>query len=273
MVTRFYYLLGAIFLFSLGTDVPKPIYPHYVLNFTTSYFTVGSVISGLGYSRVFIEAPLGMVIDRFGRQKIAIIGSISLVASALIGSLALDLNYLVLSVVLSGLSSSLFFSSAFGMINDLAPLKRIGGYFGRNIATIFLGSIFGPLLGGYTANQYGLRAPFIVSSCVAVAALILLLKGTGEAYKRITQGEEEPQLSYLGYLQKLTGLKKLIFVNLLGFLNSFTMSCIASTILPIFGGETIGLNYTQIGMILSVMSIYADPPHPFHITRSRDRRH
>lgn len=94
-VARFYYLLGAIFLFSLGTNVPKPIYPHYVLTFTTSYFTVGAVLSGLGYSRVFIEAPLGMVVERYGRRRIAILGSFSLVASALIGGLAPDLAYLV----------------------------------------------------------------------------------------------------------------------------------------------------------------------------------
>jgi DHA1 family multidrug resistance protein-like MFS transporter len=255
MVARFYYLLGAIFLFSFGTNVPKPIYPHYVLTFTASYITVGSVLAGLGYSRVFIEAPLGMVVDRYGRRRIAIIGSLSLIASALIGGLAPDLIYLVSSVVLSGISSSLFFSSAFGMINDLAPPRRIGGHFGSNIAAIFLGSIFGPFLGGYIASQYGLRVPFIVSSGVAFVALILLLKGTGEANGRATQVEEGSQYGHLDYLRKLGGSKKLIFVNLLGFLNPFTMSCIVSTVLPIFGGETIGLNYAQIGMILSVMSI------------------
>jgi MFS family permease len=255
MVTRFYYLLGAIFLFSLSTNVPKPIYPHYVLTFTASYITVGSVLAGLGYSRVLIEAPLGMVIDRYGRRRIAIIGSFSLVTSAIIGGLAPDLAYLVSSVVLSGLSSSLFFSSAFGMINDLAPPRKIGGYFGSNIAAIFLGSIFGPLLGGYIASQFGLRAPFFVSSGIAVTALILLLKGTGETNGRVIQVENGPQYSPLSYIRKVGGSKKLIFVNLHGFLNPFTMSCIVSTVLPIFGGETIGLNYTQIGIVLSVMSI------------------
>jgi DHA1 family multidrug resistance protein-like MFS transporter len=255
MSARFYYLLVTIFLFSLSTNVPKPIYPHYVLSFTTSYLVVGSVLSGLGYSRVFIETPLSLIVDRYGRRRIALLGNFILVVSALIGGLALDLFYLIISVILSGLSSSLFFSSSFGIIKDLAPSKRIGGYFGSNIAAIFLGSIFGPLLGGYLSSLYGLRIPFLAASGFALISLGLLYKGTGETREKTIQTVEKSQYNPLIYIRKLVSSKKLIFINLLGFLNPFTMSCIVSTILPIYGREIIGLNFTQIGMILSIMSV------------------
>ncbi len=255
MERKFFYLLASIFLFSLSTDIPKPIYPHYVLSFGASYFMVGSVLSGLGYSRMLIEAPLGMIIDRYGRRRIAIIGGFFSVASALFGGLAIDLSFLVFSVVFSGISSSLFFASSFVMINDLTPSKKTGGFFGSTIAAIFLGSIFGPLLGGYLANKHGLRAPFVVSSIISAVALSFIFIGTREVGEKTIPLKERHRYHHLRYIHKLFNSKRLMFINLLGFLNPFIMSCIVSTVLPIYGEKQIGLDYTLIGMVFSVISI------------------
>jgi len=55
--------------------------------------TTGSVLSGFGYSRVFIEIPLEMIIDRYGRRRIAMMGGLFSVVSALFVGLALDLSF------------------------------------------------------------------------------------------------------------------------------------------------------------------------------------
>ena len=249
----FFYLLAAVFLFSLGAGALKPILPNYALSLGASYLIVGSVISGLGYSRVFIEIPLGMVIDRYGRKRIAMAGVLFSAIGALLGSLAVEISSLFLFIILSGLSSSLFFASTFAIINDLAPPEKTGSYFGSNIAAIFLGPIFGPLLGGYLASSYGLRTPFIISLIIAVIALLFVIIGTRELMEKNIHNRDSVS-NRLSYIQRLFRSKRLIFINSLGFLNPFTMSCIASTILPIYGGQFLGLNFTLIGVIFSVMS-------------------
>src|SRR3990170_1156105 len=101
MRAGFFFLLAAIFLFSLGASALKPILPNYALSLGASYLIVGSVLSGLGYSRVFIEIPLGMVIDRYGRKRIAMAGVIFSAIGALLGGLAVEISSLFMFVILS----------------------------------------------------------------------------------------------------------------------------------------------------------------------------
>jgi len=240
---RFFFLLTAVFLFSLSISVPKPILPNYVLSFGASFLLVGSILSGLGYSRLFIEIPLGVAIDRHGKRRIVILGALLSAMGAFLGGLAFDLSFLFMYVILSGVSGSFFFAPTFAMVNDLAPPKKTGSYFGGNIAAIFLGPIFGSLLGGYLADAFGLRMPFIVSAVIASAAL-------GFAYLG-TRGFEEnlrPKGKYLSpvsYFKKIYHSRRLLFINLLGFCNPFTMSCISATVLPIYTAKILGLDYVS----------------------------
>ena len=254
MALKDFALITAIFLFSLSSSATKPTLPNYVLSFGVSYIVVGSVLSGLGYSRLLVEAPLGIAIDKIGRRRIALAGIVFSIVGAVIGGLATDVSFLYAYVILTGLASSLFFSSIFTIINEIAPPKETGGYYGGSIAAIYLGSIVGPPLGGYLSTNQNLRMPFAASALLTAVALVFVAAGTkGYSYTMTDSGSSD----YYEYLRRLFVSRRLFFVNLVGFLNPFTMSCVASTILPLYGEKYLGLDFARIGVVFAVMSIFS----------------
>jgi MFS family permease len=56
----------AQFMYSLARNLINPFFPSYVASFGVSYAVVGVVLASFGVTRVFIEIPGGVLIDRLG---------------------------------------------------------------------------------------------------------------------------------------------------------------------------------------------------------------
>ncbi len=130
-----------------------------------------------GFSRPFS----GKLTDTIGRVPIMIVGTL---VSALAGVL-----YIFVGTVMAFFALRMFhgFSTGFkptgtsAYVADIVPSHRRGEAMGIMSLAGTLGMAFGPKLGGFLANNYGLNVMYIASSCLALLS-ILILAGMKESH-------------------------------------------------------------------------------------------
>jgi DHA1 family multidrug resistance protein-like MFS transporter len=139
--------------------------------------------SGVAFGATFVgtavTAPLwGHLADRFGRKPMLIRAAIGMaVVMSMIG-IAHNVIELVALRLLAGLLGG-YASASIVMIGTQAPRERAGWALGILSTGALMGSLVGPLVGGFLPTWVGLRGTFFVGGAmiaVAAAATILLVR-------------------------------------------------------------------------------------------------
>lgn len=119
--------------------------------------------------------PVGTAVARFGRRQTMIAGTIAiLVLSALTGLSSTIAQFIALRFLMGG-AMALWSISRHTYIADTVPIQHRGralslfGGMGR------LGTLIGPIIGGYVGEHVGLAAPFFVQSGVALITVVLVI--------------------------------------------------------------------------------------------------
>jgi MFS family permease len=60
------------------------------------------------------------------------------------------------------------------MLNELLPIKNRGTIYGRYMAFVSLGLVVGPVIGGFFAENIGIRALFYFSGCLGALGVLIL---------------------------------------------------------------------------------------------------
>jgi MFS family permease len=136
----------------------------------TSFLLAGAVLV------LAVTQPLfGHLSDKYGRNRLMMIGMLSL-----IGLLVTMIDYvrrpgqvlfLAPFIVIFGLGSFAFAPAALATLGDFAPSGGRGVTMGVYSLVISLGTIIGPLLGGYLLDHYGLSSLFYAALLILMAAL------------------------------------------------------------------------------------------------------
>jgi DHA1 family multidrug resistance protein-like MFS transporter len=114
----------------------------------------------------------GGVSDRVGRKPILLIGIAGYVITMIWFGLATELWMLFAARILSGILSSATAPTTMAYIGDSTPEDERGGGMGLLGAAAGIGTIFGPVLGGFLADT-SLATPFFVAAGLAMLSLIL----------------------------------------------------------------------------------------------------
>lgn len=118
----------------------------------------------------------GRLGDRFGQSRVYLIGlavyAVSLVLAA-VPSSGEVWWMLVAARALQGLGSAIFLPQAFGLINRLFPADGRGLAFAAWGVVGSLGSLAGPILGGYLAGAFGWQSVFTAQAAIAVVGLVI----------------------------------------------------------------------------------------------------
>ncbi len=105
---------------------------------------------------IILGIPIGMLIDKVGRKKIAIVSIVLESISLILFALSEDLIFLIITGILWVLFMAMWHISAQTWIKDLYPAEKYGQFSGYYlIFNVLIGMIVGPLIGGYIATQYG----------------------------------------------------------------------------------------------------------------------
>jgi predicted MFS family arabinose efflux permease len=126
-------------------------------------------LTQLGYAAgILLLAPLG---DRYDRRRIILAKSLILALALLISGLAPNLNLLLLSSLVIGLSATLA-QDIVPTAATLAPARQRGKVVGTVMTGLLLGILLSRVVSGLVAEQAGWRSMYLASA-VAMALLAI----------------------------------------------------------------------------------------------------
>ena len=147
------------------------------------------VIAGIVLILAFSQPFFGHLSDHYGRDRLMMLGMVSLIGFfASVVTLfrhRLDLVYVVPFLVVFGIGSFAFAPAALASLGDLAPERGRGTTMGIYSVVISLGTIIGPLLGGYLLDRYGISSLFYAGLVILIAAMSVATVIVGPDFRNL----------------------------------------------------------------------------------------
>lgn len=159
-----------------------------------SPLVTSSVMAGIVLILAFTQPFFGHLSDKYGRDRLMILGMLSLIGlfATVIAEFRshLELTYLTPFFAVFGVGSFAFAPAALASLGDFAPERGRGTTMGVYSVVISLGTIIGPLLGGYLLDRYGLTSLFYASLMILIVALgvTTLITSSGSVRTKHTAG-------------------------------------------------------------------------------------
>ncbi|MEE4195499.1 MAG: MFS transporter [Anaerolineae bacterium] len=243
------YLPSFLFFFSSG--VLGPITPLYMNSFDINLSYVGLMLSMASLGKMTVEIPGGILIARLGIKRSLLIGMfmISLATIAMFWSSS-PLEVLIYQFI-TGVGS-MFYQTA-----HLSYAASVTEHDNRGRSLSMLGGmnrlsrIIAPALGGVLATSISLKFPFLFSGFIYLIAMIIVLINVPNVYAQPRQTTSNLRILWRVARQNADPLWRVG----IGAVLLTTVRMARFTLLPLFASEVLGLDASQIGIILSVASI------------------
>lgn len=219
---------------------------------------------------LFIAVPAGVLTDRWGARRLAVSGSVCLVAGNALYALAANFTVLAAARVLCGLAQIVVLLAVQARVAELGR----AGQQDRNFGTLFffagVGQMAGPLLAGLISTGYGLRTSFGVSAVLAVIPLTIsvLLPDAPGVPGNARRGLQEKSQSArpdrgtfaaLGQLVRIPGVRLGVGASLILLLAEGARE----SLFPLFAERSLGFDEAAIGALLSVTALFSFAVQPF----------
>ncbi|MFD6134678.1 MFS transporter [Isoptericola sp. NPDC060257] len=171
-------LLATSSLLLFSTMSIEPIVTVYVedLGQLSHAAGVAGILVALTAVGSVVAAPrVGRLADRVGHTRVVIACLAAAGVLALAQALVSNVWQLGVLRVLLGLSLGGLLPSITAAVRHLAPPDAVGRVLGLGVSAQYVGQVAGPVLGGLVAAQAGLRAVFVATAVVLLAAAALNL--------------------------------------------------------------------------------------------------
>jgi MFS family permease len=159
-------------IFALGIGIALPAIPTLARSFHVSFGEATFVTTSFLLGNTLGSIPTGWMIDRFGRRRLMLAGPLLTAAMAFLVVTAQTFPQMVLYRFFDGFAAQMWLMGRLAGISYAAPANQRGRQVGWMFGMDNLGKLTGPLVGGFIAAGWGLRAPFAVYGVLALAALI-----------------------------------------------------------------------------------------------------
>ncbi|WJG09680.1 MFS transporter [Aliiglaciecola sp. LCG003] len=172
-----------------------------------SIFLVGLAIGGYGLTQAFLQIPMGMLSDKFGRKPIIMLGLLMFCAGSIVAALADDMWWLIIGRVLQGAGA--IAGAIMALAADVSrenQRAKVMAIIGIAIGfSFYLALLLGPIIG----NNFGLSGIFAVTAVFAVICMPLLWWVVPNANNYAPSGDTLPKLTDLTAMIKNPQLLRL----------------------------------------------------------------
>jgi len=156
----------------LGLFLVLPVISIYAMGMTDNMLLVGMVVGGYALTQAIFQVPFGAMSDKIGRKPTLLVGLVIFLIGSIISAYATDIYMLMLGRFLQGAGA--IGSVITAMISDLVEEEVRGKAMAIMGGFIALSFAFAMGLGPVIGANYGIDTLFIITSVLAVLAMILL---------------------------------------------------------------------------------------------------
>ncbi len=253
------FVLLTVLIDSIGIGLIIPVLPALVAEIDggglkeTAWWL--GVLSASFFLMQFLFGPaVGNLSDRFGRKPVLITSLVVLAIDYFVMAMAQTMWLLLLGRIVAGIAAATN-STANAYMADISSPDDKAGNFGLVGAAFGIGFVIGPVLGGFAAEAFGLRAPFYLGALLAAANALFgyfVLKETVDA--RIRRPFEWRRANPFGALKSVRKIRGLLPLLAVYFLYQLAFASYSS-IWAIYTGTRYGWSEQMIGVSLSVFGI------------------
>jgi len=252
---RILMMSASTFIIMLGAGIIVPILPKYAENLGASYIYVGFTVSAFGLARIITDIPSGTLSDIVGRRFTLLLGTILYVASGLVAAYATSIEHLITARFLQGVGAAVYTTSALAYVADILPPTKKGRYIGYYQSSFFLGSVFGPSLGGILASVGGLRLPFLTLSALSLVSALATHRYVTTPSPTSRRGAVYERGSILSIITATLRSRAMVVCCVAAATTFILSTAIRFILLPIYSEKALNLSEGEIGLVLTVIAL------------------
>jgi DHA1 family multidrug resistance protein-like MFS transporter len=246
-----YVLTFVLFVVMLGYGIIIPIFPFYVESMDAGGTELGLLAASYATMRLIFGPIWGGLSDRVGRKPILLVGILGYVVTMTWFGLATQLWMLFAARILAGILSSATAPTTMAYIGDSTPADERGGGMGLLGAAGGIGTIVGPVLGGFLAAT-SLSLPFFVAAGMALLSLVLAAIFLPESYPVREQKEKEALVDLRAWQRALFSPIGPLFV--LTFISTSGLMIFAN-VFGLYGLKRFGYGPEEVGITMMVLGL------------------
>ncbi|MHA6258546.1 MFS transporter [Sporosarcina sp. CAU 1771] len=165
-------LMFNMFITMAGIGLIIPIMPEFLDTFGAAGPTLGFLIAMFSFSQFIFSPIAGDLSDKHGRKNLIIFGLIIYGLSQIAFGLSTELWMLYIARFFSGLGAAFLVPPMMAFVADITTVKERGKGMGLLGASMSLGFMIGPAIGGFL-SKISLEFPFYVATAAALVAAII----------------------------------------------------------------------------------------------------
>jgi MFS family permease len=235
------------FVLALGTGIALPAIPALAKSFDVSFGLASGVITSYLLGNLAGTLPSGWLIDRFGRRPVMIAGPLLTSAMAFLVVFASSFSELLVLRFFGGMAAQMW------LMGRLAAISHgtAAGQRGRQVSWMFgmdnMGKLAGPMLGGFIAGTWSIRAPFLVYAVLALLALIPTFMFAEDTPRRDRSARERAQAARTLSLREIV-MPRLPYFGVALFAG-LTRGPLYADLLHLYAAFAYNLEPAQIGFL------------------------
>ncbi len=165
----------SLVVWSLGEGLFLIFQPIYLQELGADPIQIGFIISLSMVVIGFMHVPVGLISDRISRKTLMFLSWAIGCLAALLMALAHNLTVFVMGMLLYSITGSViapmnsYISDSKGSWSDNQAFTFIS-------ASYMVGYLFGPILGGFLAEQVGLRPLYFLATAIFIVSTLMVMK-------------------------------------------------------------------------------------------------
>ena len=240
----------ATFVIALGYSLIIPVMPFYMENLGAGGRELGWLTAVYALTQTICAPFWGVLSDRIGRKPILSIGMIGYAVSLFLFGLASSFWTLFIVRALSGILSSATSVASLAYVGDSSTEEERSKNMSQLGATMSVGIMIGPLLGGVLAG-YSLSLPFFTGAAISLIAFILIVTLLPESIERSVRSHTKTPLDFLTLKSMVLGPAGIILILI--FVVNFCQTGLQG-ITGLYVVDKFGFTTGQVGVVWMVLA-------------------
>ncbi len=260
----------------IGTGIILPLLPIYAKNMGATGIWIGIIVAGYSVSRAIAMPFIGRFSDRLGRKFFMVLGLALYTLLSLAYVWAQDVYQLSLVRFFHGIAAGMIMPVARAYIGDLSPKGEEATWMGYFNTAFLAGLGLGPIIGGLLYDKFsqnppiygvdtGMLAVFGCMGAISLLSMFLAMNFLPSLSQERAQARKRPKPDLPKMLRSVSfqGIFWYRVLEAMGRRAWFTM-------LPVLAGIHMGLDGTQIGLLVATNAIVSSVLQSF-TGRAMDR--